>query len=112
MKTKSAVRRALGGSAEGDGPATGLVGRKLVEVWRSFSRKVAAGGSSLSRSSPGSVRGTPYRSSAEETLWSSFGADQSPRSIQGRWESQSEAAKRARRESFNWRWKRSIILLA
>ena len=61
----------------------------LVGHRQRFSRKEAAGGSEVSSSSPGNVRGTPYRSSAADMLWSSLGAARKPRRTQGRCAGQS-----------------------
>ena len=63
----SAEDNALDGPDAGGGPLTGLVG-KLMGVFRRFWRKDAAGGSAVSRSSPSRARGTPYSSSAADTL--------------------------------------------
>ena len=58
MSTKSAEERAGGGVDAGGGPLRGLVG-KLTGGRRRFSKKLAAGGSAVSRSSPGRAKGTP-----------------------------------------------------
>ena len=58
MNMKSAEERAGGGVDAGGGPTRGLVGR-LTSGRRRFSKKLAAGGSAVSRSSPGRAKGTP-----------------------------------------------------
>ena len=67
MNTKSAEERAGGDADASGGPPRGLVG-KLTGGRRRFSKKLAASGSAVSRSSPGRSKGTPESISAAETL--------------------------------------------
>ena len=68
------------------------------------SRNSAAGGSAVSRNSPGRTRGAPYTSSADKMLLSSLGAALRPNSAHGRWSGQAAPASLLLRASFNCLW--------
>ena len=59
MKTKSASMRRCRGPVDGEEDGRGLVGRPTGGGRRRFSRKIVAGGSAVSTSSPGKAIGTP-----------------------------------------------------
>ena len=67
----------------------------------SASRKLAAGGSSVHKNSPGSASWLPYTSSAEDTPLASLGAALRPSSTQGRWSTQSLRAQPTPHEKIN-----------